>query len=137
MKVLLGHPGGPFWAHKDEGAWSIPKGEAEPGEDLLQTAQREVEEEVGVRVEGPFASLGEVTQTSGKIVHAWAAPFEGVIAIPTKNLVEIEWPPKSGRRISFPELDRAELFSLDAARTKINPAQAAFLDRLSALLAVG
>ncbi len=137
VRVLLGHPGGPFWAEKDAGAWSIPKGEVEPGEDLLQTARREVEEEVGVRATGPFVSLGEVTQKSGKVVHAWAAVLEGAIAIPATHLVEIEWPPRSGRRISFPELDRAELFSIEAARTKINPAQAAFLDRLTLHLAMG
>jgi predicted NUDIX family NTP pyrophosphohydrolase len=131
IQVLLGHPGGPFWADKDLGAWSLPKGEVEPGEDLLRAARRETLEETGFAPDGPFHSLGEVTLKSGKIVHAWAALHDGDPRSNRSNLVEMEWPPRSGRRISFPEIDRVDYFDLEEARTKLNPGQVAFLDRLA------
>jgi predicted NUDIX family NTP pyrophosphohydrolase len=130
LQVLLAHPGGPFWRNKDEGAWSIPKGEAEPGEDLLATAQREFEEELGVKPTGQLIQLDPIKQKGGKIVHAWA--FEGDCdpAAIKSNVFMMEWPPKSGRQMEFPEVDRAEFFDLDVARKKISPAQVALLDEL-------
>jgi len=134
LEVLLVHPGGPLWAKRDAGAWSIPKGEYAPGDDPLNAARREFEEEIGspppTEDPGAFHDLGEVRQKSGKVVHAWAV--EGDLDATTihSNIVEFEWPPRSGRRIEIPEVDRAEWFGLDAAREKINPAQAQLLDRL-------
>ena len=135
LEVFLAHPGGPFWANKDAGAWTIPKGLVEPGEDPLAAARREFEEETGVRPDGPFLLLGSVRQRAGKEVHAWA--FEGD-ADPdrvTSNTMWVEWPRGSGRRVKFPEVDRCEWFDPDAARTKLNPAQAEFVTRLEAALA--
>jgi predicted NUDIX family NTP pyrophosphohydrolase len=135
IEVLLVHPGGPFWARRDEGAWTIPKGEAGPDEDLLARAQTEFEEELGLRPNGEWLPLGSAKQRGGKMVHAWA--FEGELPRnfePRSNLFEIEWPPRSGRRASFPEVDRAEFFDEENARKKINPAQQVFLDRLMELL---
>ena len=135
VEVLLAHPGGPFFAGKDAGAWSIPKGELEAGEDPLAAARREFAEEIGVEPVEPFEALGSVVQRSGKTVHAWAfegdLPAEHVLA---SNSFTLEWPPRSGRVEQFPEIDRAEFFDLDAARAKINPAQVALLDRLVARL---
>jgi predicted NUDIX family NTP pyrophosphohydrolase len=136
VRVLLAHPGGPFYARKDEGARSIPKGEVEPDEDARDCALREFTEETGLRVEAPhLLELGEVRQRGGKKVLAWA--FEGVWngEAPRSNTFEIEWPPRSGRKQVFPEIDRLELFELEQARIKLNPAQVAFLDRLADLLA--
>jgi predicted NUDIX family NTP pyrophosphohydrolase len=133
LEVLLVHPGGPFWKNKDGGAWSIPKGEAAPDEDLLSRAQIEFEEELGVKPEGEWIPLGSIKQKGGKTVQAWA--FKGDLPEPFElkcNTFEIEWPPGSGEMRSFPEIDRAEFFPLENARSKINPAQAAFLDRLAA-----
>lgn len=124
------HPGGPFWAKKDAGAWSIPKGEVAPGEDELSTAKREFEEELGFPPQGELIPLGSVTLKSGKVVRAWA--FEGDCdpkAIKS-NTFTVEWPPRSGRRQEFPEVDRAGFFSLEEARKKINPGLAELLDRL-------
>lgn len=138
LEVFLVHPGGPFFSRKDAGAWSVPKGEIDEGEDPLAVARREFEEETGRGVEAcakpdaELVPLGSVRQRGGKTVHAWA--FEGDWpegVEPSPNTFEIEWPPRSGRRREFPEIDRAEFFTLDAAREKIHPAQAAFLDRLS------
>jgi predicted NUDIX family NTP pyrophosphohydrolase len=137
LEVLLAHPGGPFFQHKDEGAWTIPKGEPEPGEDLFSTAQREFKEETGITPRGTFTSLRWIQQKGGKIVHAWA--FEGDCD-PTdirSNLCEIEWPPKSGQKFKFPEIDRADFFDLATARKKIKARQDAFLDELAALLKRG
>ena len=107
LEVLLGHPGGPYWAHRDDGAWSIPKGGMNPGEDPLAAAQREFLEETGFTPCGPYLPLGHVTQRGGKVVHAWA--FEGDCdpARLVSNLCTVEWPPRSGRFQSFPEIDRA------------------------------
>jgi predicted NUDIX family NTP pyrophosphohydrolase len=133
--VLLVHPGGPFWAKKDAGAWSIPKGEHEPGEDPLRAAIREFGEETGMAPKGDFQALGEIVQASGKIVAAWACQGDFDPAKLASNFCEIEWPPRSGKRLQIPEADRAEWFTLDDGRTKLNPAQVPFLDRLAAHLA--
>ena len=130
IEVLLVHPGGPFWAKKDAGAWSIPKGEFGDDEDPLQAAIREVQEETGVDVTGDFIRFAPQRQAGGKIVHAWAvrADFD-----PTRlrsNTFSIEWPPRSGRQQTFPEIDRAAWFTLDLAREKILKGQAGFLDEL-------
>ena len=131
LEVLLAHPGGPFWARKDEGAWSVPKGEPGPDEDQLACARRELEEETGIVADGPFVDLGEVRQKSGKVVRVWAAEGEGDPAAMTSNTFTMEWPPRSGRTATFPEVDRCGWFGLDEARRKILPAQAALLDRLA------
>jgi predicted NUDIX family NTP pyrophosphohydrolase len=129
--VLLVHPGGPFWAKKDAGAWSIPKGEYVDGEeDPLACARREFEEELGTPAPGDLVPLGEVRQKSGKRVTAWAAAGDLDPTGVASNTFTMEWPPRSGRMQEFPEIDRAAWFALDEAREKINPAQAAFLDRL-------
>jgi len=138
LEVLLAHPGGPFFAKKDAGAWSLPKGQPESGEALIACALREFEEEIGVALErDALTALGEVTQAGGKRVHAWACEgdFDGVL--PATSTVELEWPPKSGRTIRFPEIDRAEFFALPEARRRMNVAQCVFLDRLEALAAAG
>lgn len=132
--VLLVHPGGPFWAKRDLGAWSIPKGEYAPGDDVQAAAMREFEEELGVAAAGPLAPLGEIVQKGGKRVVAFALEGDLDAAAIRSNLCEIEWPPRSGRRITIPEIDRAEWFSMDEARAKILPAQVPFLDRLAAAL---
>ena len=135
LEVLLGHPGGPFWTGRHEGAWTIPKGGIHAGEDPLQTAQREFIEETGFEPRGPFIPLGRITQRSGKIVHAWA--FEGDCdpACLMSAMTTTEWPPRSGRQIDIPEIDRVQFFSVDEARKAINVAQAELLDRL--LTAIG
>ncbi|HEU0052490.1 MAG TPA: NUDIX domain-containing protein, partial [Longimicrobium sp.] len=122
---------GPFWAKKDAGAWTVPKGELDEGEDALAAAVREFEEETGARLDGPFTALGEVRQKSGKRVHAWACAGDADPSAVRSNNVTVEWPRGSGRTLTFPEIDRCEWFDLPAAREKINPAQAAFLDRLA------
>ena len=135
LELLLGHPGGPFFAKKDDGAWTIPKGEAAPGEDLLARAQIEFEEELGIKPSGNWIELGSIKQRGGKTVHAWA--FEGDLPDSFKlksNVFEIEWPPRSGKVQKFPEIDRAEFFRDEIARRKINQAQTLFLDRLTAAL---
>lgn len=134
LEVLLGHPGGPLWAKKDAGAWSVIKGEIAPGEPLLSAAQREFSEETGWTAQGPFIELGSVRQKSGKVVHAWAFRGDCDPATLQSNQVEIEWPPRSGKRLRVPELDRAEFFPLPRARLKINPAQVALLDALERAL---
>lgn len=130
LEVLLVHPGGPLWARKDEGAWSIPKGEVEPDEEALAAARREVEEETGARPSGTFIALSPVRQTGGKIVHVWAIESDFDPASLKSNLFEMEWPPKSGNRRSFPEVDRAAWFDLETAGRKILPSQAVVLQHL-------
>ncbi len=131
LEVFLVHPGGPFWAKKDAGAWSIPKGEFADAEAPLAAAQREFTEETGFVVGGPFPSLGVVRQSGGKVIHAFAAEAATLDpAAIVSNTFELEWPPRSGRRTQFPEVDRAAWFSLEAAAEKINGVQAAFLTRL-------
>jgi predicted NUDIX family NTP pyrophosphohydrolase len=134
LEVLLVHPGGPFWRAKDLGAWSLAKGEINPGEEPAACALREFEEETGTRLDGVPVPLGEVRQAGGKTVIGFA--LEGDLDADAIRSItfEIEWPPRSGRRQSYPEVDRAGWFSLDEAREKLNEAQAAFLDRLAALL---
>ena len=132
LEVFLVHPGGPFWASKDAGAWSIPKGEIDPTEEPLAAARREFEEETGLAAEGRFQPLAPITQAGGKVVQAWAVEGDLDPAALQGNSFSIEWPPRSGRQQSFPEVDRAAWFPLDAARRKINPAQVALLDELQA-----
>jgi len=134
-EVLLVHPGGPFWKRRDEGAWSIPKGEMGPGESRLDVARREFQEELGVPLpEGEVLPLGSVRQAGGKVVHAWAAPGDLDVSRVSSSTFAIEWPPRSGRTQEFPEVDKAAWFDLDAARRVILAAQGAFLDRLEAQL---
>jgi predicted NUDIX family NTP pyrophosphohydrolase len=133
IRVLLVHPGGPFWRNKDIGAWSIPKGEYGTGEDRLAVAQREFAEELGVPAHGAATELGDIRQKAGKVVTGFAIEGAFDVSALRSNTFEIEWPPKSGKRKSFPEVDRAGWFTLDEARAKINRAQAEFLDRLMAL----
>lgn len=135
LEVLLVHPGGPFWSKKDEGAWSIPKGELEDGEEPRACALRELGEEIGSSlglVPEQLGELGEVRLKSGKRVHGWAAEGDFDPAALRSNTFAMEWPPRSGKEREFPEVDRAEWFAPEQARLKINPAQAAFLDRLLA-----
>lgn len=130
-EILLVHPGGPFWAKKDFGAWSIPKGEYTDGEDPEACARREFLEELGVDVPpGELTDLGTVRQKNGKEVRAYLAAGEVDASAIVSSTFTMEWPPRSGRTREFPEVDRAEWFSVEAAREKLNPAQAAFLDRL-------
>jgi predicted NUDIX family NTP pyrophosphohydrolase len=131
LEVFVAHPGGPYLKNKDEGVWSIPKGEVEAEEDLLSTAVREFSEETGISLSGDFIPLGYVKQRGGKTVYAWACQYhEKEVPRITSNECEIEWPPRSGKKIKIPEIDRAEFFDADTAREKINPAQAEFIDRL-------
>ena len=131
--MLLVHPGGPFWRNKDLGAWSIPKGEYGPGEDPEVVARREFREEVGFEMTGELFPLSEIRQRGGKIVKAFAVATDIDVQNIQSNMFEIEWPPRSGRRQKFPEVDRAEWFDLNSARTKINEAQRTLLDRLELL----
>lgn len=135
LEVLQAHPGGPFWANKDAGAWTVPKGLVEVGEDLLAAARREFAEETGLRPDGPFLPLGSVRQKAGKVVHAWACEGDADPAALTSNVMSAEWPPGSGRWVEFPEVDRCAWFEPAEAREKLNPAQAEFIDRLEAALA--
>jgi predicted NUDIX family NTP pyrophosphohydrolase len=133
LEVLLVHPGGPFWTQKDEGAWSIPKGEPEEGEDALTAAVRELQEEIGVKPQGDLVDLGWAKQKGGKTVRAWALEVDPHRTIrPESNTFEMEWPPHSGKIRAFPEIDRAEFFPLAEAAKKINQAQRTFLERLCA-----
>jgi predicted NUDIX family NTP pyrophosphohydrolase len=137
-QVFLVHPGGPFWKNKDDGAWSIPKGEYGAGEEPLAVARREYEEELGSPPpEGEYLSLGEIRQAGGKIVTAWAVEGDFDPARLKSNTFEIEWPPKSGKRASFPEVDRGAWFSLAEAEAKILTGQRPFLERLEKLTARG
>ncbi|HWG79715.1 MAG TPA: NUDIX domain-containing protein [Stellaceae bacterium] len=133
-EVFLVHPGGPFWAKKDAGAWSIPKGEAAPGEDLLTRAQREFAEETGFAIAGEFRPLTPIRQSGGKVVYAWAIEGDCDAGAVKSNTFDLEWPPRSGRVRAFPEVDRAQWFGFAAARAKINPAQRGLIDELERLL---
>ena len=157
LEVLLVHPGGPYWAKKDAGAWSIPKGEVEPeelgpepatvtaakarnraaGVDLLAVARREVREETGLEPAGPFQPLGGVKAHHHKLIYAWAVEHDCDPALLTSNAFSIEWPPRSGKTAEFPEVDRAAWFGLEAAREAIVPAQRRFLDDLAVVAAAG
>ena len=132
--MLLGHPGGPFWSKKDLGAWTIPKGMIAAGEEPLAAAIREFAEETGFCPQGKTMALGEARQPGGKIVHVWALDADWDTSLLCSNRFEMEWPPKSGKRQSFPELDRAAWFTLAAARSMILKGQAVFLDRLAKAL---
>ena len=133
LEVLLAHPGGPYFARKDEGHWTIPKGEVDPGEELVSVGRREFEEETGQPVpEGPSRELGSIVQKGGKIVHAWAVEGDLDPDAGASNTFEVEWPPGSGRRQSFPEIDRVAWFDTDEARRRIKGTQIPFIDRLEA-----
>ncbi len=134
LEVLLAHPGGPFWTHRDEGAWTIPKGVLFPDEEPLAAARREFEEETGIHPQGPFLPLGSVRQKAGKTVHAWAWEGDADAETTTSNLMSTEWPRGSGRRITYPEVDRCAWFGLADAQTRINAAQWELIVRLDALL---
>jgi predicted NUDIX family NTP pyrophosphohydrolase len=134
LEVLLAHPGGPFWRGRDAGAWTIPKGLVAPDEALLDAARRELREETGLEPDGPFLPLGSVRQKAGKTVHAWACEGDADPATVTSNTTTIEWPRGSGRRITYPEVDRCGWFALEVARQKLNPAQSELLGRLEAAL---
>jgi predicted NUDIX family NTP pyrophosphohydrolase len=135
LEVFLIHPGGPFWQHKDLGAWSIPKGEFTEGDEPLQTAQRELREETGLSVVGPFVPLEPIRQRGGKIVHAWIVEADFAPGDVKSNTFSVEWPRGSAKVQTFPEVDRAEWFSIEAAREKILSSQIPLLDQLQASLA--
>ena len=130
FEFLLVHPGGPLWKNKDAGAWTIPKGEIQPGEEPLQAAQRECQEELGFKPQGDFIPLTPIRQKAGKLVRAWAVESDLDVANVKSNTFSLEWPPRSGKRQEFPEVDQAAFFELEAARKKINPAQVSLLEEL-------
>jgi predicted NUDIX family NTP pyrophosphohydrolase len=135
LQVFLAHPGGPLYARKDNGHWSIPKGEPPEGEALFDAAKREFEEETGLKPQGPFVELGSIQQKGGKIVHAWAFEDDCDDSQPIcSNLFEMEWPPRSGRSQSFPEVDRAQFFPLPEAKQKLRDSQWPLVERLAAIL---
>jgi predicted NUDIX family NTP pyrophosphohydrolase len=134
LQILLVHPGGPYFKNKDEGAWSIPKGEPGPGEDLLEAAKREFREEIGLVPAGPFVPLTPIKQKGGKTVHAWACEGDCDLSVMSSNMFSMEWPPRSGERVEFPEIDRAEFFEMAAAKQKINVLQVALIDELQQIL---
>ena len=135
LEVLLVHPGGPFWIKKDAGAWSVPKGEYEAGEEALAAAVREFQEETGLVAGGPYTPLAPIRQQGGKVVQAWAFEGDCDAEALTSTTFSLEWPRGSGRRQEFPEVDRAAWFTLEEARRRIVPAQAALLDELAAMRA--
>jgi predicted NUDIX family NTP pyrophosphohydrolase len=136
LEVLLGHPGGPYFAKKDAGHWTIPKGEPDGGTDLLAVAFREFAEETGLAIEptAPAIRLGSIVQKGGKVVHAWAIEGELDVTAARSNTFEVEWPPRSGRRATFPEIDRVAWLAPDEARRRIKPTQIPFIERLEAAL---
>ena len=134
LQVLLAHPGGPMFRSKDDGVWSIPKGEIEPGEDLLSAAQREFTEETGVVAQPPFLALGSIQQKGGKIVHAWGCAGDYDATCMRSNTFTMEWPPRSGRLCEFPEIDRLEYFDLAAAERKIKATQGELVQQLARIL---
>jgi predicted NUDIX family NTP pyrophosphohydrolase len=131
LEVFLAHPGGPFWAKREAGAWTIPKGVVGEGEELLDAARRELREETGLAPEGPFIALGSIKQKAGKTVYAWACEGDADPSTVTSNDTRVEWPRGSGKWLVHPEVDRCQWFTVDDARTRINPAQAELLDRLA------
>ncbi|MGH7498715.1 MAG: NUDIX domain-containing protein [Gemmatimonadales bacterium] len=135
LEIFLAHPGGPFWRQRDAGAWTIPKGMINPGEEPLDAARREFQEETGIVPAGPFSELGTVRQKGGKVVYAWAWEGNADPAAVASDTATMEWPRGSGHLLTFPEVDRCEWFGISAAREKINPAQIDLLDRLAAALA--
>jgi len=135
LEIFLCHPGGPFFTKKDAGVWSIPKGEVDADENLLQTALREFEEETGIKPEGEYISLGHIKQKNGKVVYAWAFAGNGdKNKLRKSNTFTTEWPPHSGHKQEFPEIDQGAFFDSETAKQKINPAQIIFIERLQALL---
>jgi predicted NUDIX family NTP pyrophosphohydrolase len=134
LQVLLAHPGGPFFKNKDDDVWSIPKGEVDLDEDFLECAKREFEEETAVSPTGPFIALKPITQKGGKIVHAWAFEGDWDPSVNVSNTFTMEWPPRSGQQMEFPEIDRAEFFDVAAARLKIKAAQMPLIEELEGLL---
>jgi predicted NUDIX family NTP pyrophosphohydrolase len=130
LEVFLVHPGGPFWAKRDQGSWSIPKGEVEEGAGLLETAQREFREETGLPIEGEFIELTPLRQPSGKRVHAWAVNSEIDASRVDSNTFSMEWPPHSGKQQQFPEVDRAQWFAMPEAFENLLPGQRGFLEEL-------
>jgi predicted NUDIX family NTP pyrophosphohydrolase len=134
LELFLAHPGGPFWKNKDDGAWSIPKGEIDPDEEPLSAAQREFEEETGFKIGGTFLPLDPVKIASGKVIEAWAVEHDLDAAAIISNSFEIEWPPRSGKRQAFPEVDRAAWFTAEEALRKINKGQAPLVRQLIARL---
>jgi predicted NUDIX family NTP pyrophosphohydrolase len=136
-EVLLVHPGGPFWAKKDTGAWSLPKGEFELGEDPFDAAKREMEEETGIKVKGEFIELAPVNQKSGKIIYAWAVQGDFNVAEIKSNEFKIEWPPGSGKRKTFPEIDKAAWFTMEEAKKKITEGQIPLIKELETRLDAG
>jgi predicted NUDIX family NTP pyrophosphohydrolase len=137
LEVFLAHPGGPYAEREDDGYWTIPKGRQKACETLLEAAQREFEEEVGIKSRGPYIELGSIRQKGGKLVHAWAFEGQHDDSKPIRsNTFEMSWPPYSGKLTQFPEVDRAAFFSLPAARRKLKDTQCPFLDRLEAMLEI-
>lgn len=134
LEIFLVHPGGPYWTKKDTGAWSMPKGELEEDENPLEAAKREFAEETGFAIDGEFHQLDPLKQRSGKIVHAWAVEADCDAARVRSNLFSLEWPPKSGRMQKFPEVDRAQWFSVPEARKRIITGQTGFIDQLISIL---
>ncbi|HAR95222.1 MAG TPA: NUDIX hydrolase [Deltaproteobacteria bacterium] len=134
LEVFLAHPGGPFWAKKDRGAWTIPKGEFEANEEPITAAVREFFEETGAQVHGPFIPLGSVRQRSGKVVSVWAAEWDLDPQRLKSNSFSLEWPPKSGRQQEFPEVDKAAWFSVEEGRMKMHSGQLSFIERLQGIL---
>ena len=134
LQVLLAHPGGPFFKNKDEGAWTIPKGEIEPGEDLLEAARREFEEETGITPTGPFIALTPIKQKGGQIVHVWWFKGDCDPAQIVSNTFTMEWPPHSGREVEFPEIDRADFFDVAEASRKIQAGQGALIVELQRIV---
>lgn len=134
LELFLAHPGGPFWRGRELGAWTIPKGLVAPGEELLDAARREFHEETGILPREPFLPLGSVRQKAGKVIHAWAWEGDADPAAVISDTTSCEWPRGSGRSLTFPEVDRCAWFQPDAARTRLNPAQAELIDRLEAAL---